>query len=585
MKNFFKLSLVLVMVSTLAVSCNSYEKMAKNASDITVVCTPEVLALNNGKVPVDLSIEVPANYFKKNFTLRITPVLAYMGGEFAAEPFYVQGTKVDNNYKVVDFSKKTVIEEQFSFDYEPEMLRSKLQLRIEVLRGSENVYEYFLLDPSTMAPITMVEMETLAADPTSQASMAILSKCGVDIADGVNTLQNDLSFGTMMQPLKNNYKRITTSVEKNAVKLNINNAEVEPWGNGISDISRITAYNAIDDRTSQKLYAQGYASPDGPESFNDQLSKARSEAAKGALNELLESYGVEIDAAAYGEDWDGFKELVENSNIEDKNIILQVLNLNESSAKREAEIKNLSEIFGELKTEILPELRRAKLTNEIEVVGKSDAEMLALVNEGRIVELEAEEALYICDNLSVTDEQEMDLMFYAARVLDDARAYNNLGILYSNAGKGAEAVAALKKAEQLACSNIRDVVSQNLTLANIAAGNITSTGYVNSNTTESKASYQAAHGDYVPLSKTSGYNAAVAHTQLGNYTAAKSALNGDKSSRADYLRAVIASKEGDIKTSATSLTAAIKANKYYAAKAENDVNLKNLFEAGYIYEE
>ena len=39
----------------------------------------------------------------------------------------------------------------------------------------------------------------------------------------------------------------------------------------------------------------------------------------------------DVDAAAYGEDWDGFKELVEKSDIKDKNLILQVLSLYNSS--------------------------------------------------------------------------------------------------------------------------------------------------------------------------------------------------------------------------------------------------------------
>lgn len=81
---------------------------------------------------------------------------------------------------------------------------------------------------------------------------------------------------------------------------------------------------------------KGYASPDGPVKFNDELSKARSETGKKTIGQLLEDAGLDIDAAAYGEDWEGFKELVEKSDIKDKNLILQVLSLYSNSAQREA---------------------------------------------------------------------------------------------------------------------------------------------------------------------------------------------------------------------------------------------------------
>ena len=76
-----------------------------------------------------------------------------------------------------------------------------------------------------------------------------------------------------------------------------------------------------------------------------------------------------IDAAAYGEDWDGFKELVEKSDIKDKNLILQVLSLYNSPAERETEIKNMSTVFNELKKDILPELRRSQIVNSTDLQG------------------------------------------------------------------------------------------------------------------------------------------------------------------------------------------------------------------------
>ena len=127
------------------------------------------------------------------------------------------------------------------------------------------------------------------------------------------------------------------------------------------------------DRATQNIAVKGYASPDGPVKFNDKLSKARSESGKKVVAKLLKDSGLDIDAAAYGEDWDGFKELVEQSNIKDKDLILQVLSLYNSPAERETEIKNMSTVFNELKKDILPQLRRSVIVNTIDLEGKTDA--------------------------------------------------------------------------------------------------------------------------------------------------------------------------------------------------------------------
>jgi hypothetical protein len=64
-------------------------------------------------------------------------------------------------------------------------------------------------------------------------------------------------------------------------------------------------------------------------------------------------------------------------------------------------------------------------------------------------------------------------------------------------------------------------------------------------------------------------------------TAAKKAIAADTSAKADYLRAVIASKEGDIETAKTQLKSAIAKDASLAEKAAKDVNLANLFAKGF----
>jgi hypothetical protein len=85
----------------------------------------------------------------------------------------------------------------------------------------------------------------------------------------------------------------------------------------------------------------------------------------------------------------------------------------------------------------------------------------------------------------------------------------------------------------------------------------------------------AAEGNYAAAqSQLEGYNAAIAATMNADYTAAKQFIAGDKSAQADYLRAVIATKQGDMATATAELKSAIAKEPAYAERAKKDVNLR-----------
>ncbi|MFI3248274.1 MAG: hypothetical protein R3Y39_03995 [Rikenellaceae bacterium] len=585
MKKLIKLSLMLAVVAVATTSCNCFKKMAKNSDQVSVACTPEVLALNNGEVPVELSIAFPAKYFNKKAIVRVTPVFVYETGESAAEPFILQGSKVKENYKVVDFTNGAVVTEKFSVAYTDAMRRSELHLRVEVVCKCEDCDAFVLVDPTTGKTITKDQQEVLASNPDSAEAAQILRTCGIKVADGVNTLQGDIDYGALMDEMDDNYKRVTTTVEKADIKYAINSSRVNTKevekAESTSEFKNIVATNLNNDRATQTLYANGYASPDGPETFNDKLSKARSESGYEVMEKLLSEYGLDIDKAAYGEDWDGFKELVMASDIEDKNLILQVLSLYDSSTQREAEIKNLSSVFAELKSDILPQLRRTQMMNKVDLQGKTDAEMLALVEAKRYADLNVEEIMHICNNLDVDNETKVALLDYASKKYDDARCYNNLAMVYTTMGETDKAATALKSA--ISSGAKADELSKNFALLNLAEGDVDAAKtYAAGADATTQSAIAAAQGDYTAATKAmDGYNAAIAYTQVGNYSAAKSALSSDDSAEAEYLSAVVASLEGDVKTAESKLESAISMDSSLAEKAASDVNLMNLFESGF----
>ncbi len=581
MKNSLRLLLVAAVAVLGFTGCNCFGKMAKNQQAVSITCTPDVLALNNGKVEADITVKFPAQYYNKKAVLKVTPVMVFADGEVEGVTKYFQGSAIKDNYTVVNAAGGEFTQ-HVEFPYDERMAQSELQLRIEVKCPSGKCKTFTLVNANTGALPTKAEAATLAAG--GQQANAIKRAFGLTIAKGVNTLQRELDYAAVMSNTANNYKNVTTVVTKADIMYAINSSSVSSKAANSEELKAFkqnVVETQANDRASQKLYVHGYASPDGPERLNDKLSSARSKSGHKTAEKLLKGTGMELDVASYGEDWEGFKELVAESDIEDKDIILQVLGRYDSSSQRESEIKNMSAVFTELKKEILPKLRRAQLVNSTDIKGKTNDEMAALINSGRLDELTNEELLYMAESVITDKEVKATILDYTAKKFNDARAYNNLGVVYAAMGDMSKALTAYEKAQQLGLNT--NEINSNLALANLANGNITKAQqYAAAADAKTKSLISAAQGNYSTAAATlSGYNAAIANTMNNDLTAAKKAISADASAKADYLRAVIASKEGDIATAKAQLQSAVAKDASLAVKAAKDVNLANLFASGF----
>ncbi len=571
MKNFLKVGIVMMLVVTLT-ACNCFKQMAKLQDAVSYTVTPEVLELNNGKVDAAITISFPVEYFNPKAVVKVTPVYVYKGGEVASAPAYVQGEKVMENYAVINEESGGQYTINASFDYTPEMRLGKLQLRAEV-KCDDGEFEYVNLNNGASA--TKSEVAVIEGSD-EQAKSALLNSFGIDVAVGINTLQEDLKFGEVMDELPSDYKRITTVVDKTNLLYTISSSQVTTKSQKGADLEAFKANvdnNLTNDRATQSIAVKGYASPDGPIKFNDKLSKARSESSKKVVAKLLKDSGLEIDAAAYGEDWEGFKELVEASNIKDKNLILQVLSLYNSPAERESEIKNLSAVFGELEEDVLPELRRSQIVNSTDIEGKSDVEIVTAFTEGDA--LTVEEYLYAAQELTNDAEGQVVVLKAAAKHYKDARVYNNLGVAQTKTGDVEGAARSFAKAADL---NSANAIVKNTLLGNLANGDVDEAKkYSSSADAEAVAALAAAQGDYKAASaELSGYNKAIALFMSGDYSAAKRAISSDDSADADYLRAVIAAKQGNGSEAKSQLASATSKDAELKKKAATDVNLVSI---------
>ena len=574
MKKVLKLSLLLAASALVFTSCNCFKKMAKHRDEINLTVNPEILALNNGKVAADITVTFPVKYFNPKAVVKVTPVMVFEGGEVAAAPAYLQGSKVTDNYTVIDKNNGGSYTLHAEFPYDERMAQSALQLRAEVKCGDK---EFTLINLNDGSAPTKEQAATLAGTDEA-AKTAIAREFGLTVAYGVNTLQKDLAYSDLMKPMANDYKRVTTTVDKTDMRYAINSSVVTKENQKNADLDAFKANvdnNLNNDRATQSIAVKGYASPDGPETLNDKLSAARSNTSLAVVQKLLKDSGLNIDASSYGEDWDGFKELVEKSNIQDKDMILQVLNLYSSASEREKEIKNMSDVFGELKTDVLPELRRSQIVNTTDLQGKTDDEIMAAFNNGETLS-SADEYLFAAQNLAKTPEEQLAILTAANKAYpNDARMLNNLGIAQSATGDNA---AALKSFEQASKLDNASEITNNLVMSNLANGNTDAAKqYAQAGDAQQNAALAAAQGDYKTAAQNlSGFDAAIAYVMDNNLPAAKNAIAQDTSAKADYLRAVIAAKEGDLTTGKAQLQSAIAKDPTLADRAAKDINLKAL---------
>ena len=414
--------LIFFAAAALTVACASPEKMAKMADNVKVTCNPAVLEVINGTIDPVVTVTYPKDYFNPKVILEVTPVIVYQGGEAAMAPLKYQGEKVKDNYKVVSSAGQTVTE-KLHFDYVEGMEKSQLELRARVIAGKKSINL-----------------------PTKK------------VADGANTTYMLVKRDGFVAFKKDNYQDVIVSTAEGQIKYRVNSADVrnsEIKGASVKEfLAALDAANANERATVKSTEIVAYASPEGAIKLNDKLSDNRSKSASKAWNKITKGHNAQDPTVkSIGEDWEGFQQLVNESNIEDKDLILRVLSMYSAPAVRENEIRNMSKVFTALKGEILPELRRARLIANVETINYTSEELLDLINSNETV-LD-EEALLRVATLVKDNAQKEKIYDKAYERFGSQRAKYNLAALYLSEGKDAKAESVLRELD----ANDADVIN------------------------------------------------------------------------------------------------------------------------------
>ena len=535
------LPLLMAMVVALFSSC---KKMGELSADYFTV-TPQVLEAVAGKVPVTINGKFPEKYFKKKAVVEVTPVLRWEGGEAKGEPMTFQGEKVEGNDQTISYKMGGSYTMKTTFDYVPEMAKSELYLEFAAKVGKKEV-----TIPAVKIADGVISTSELVNNTLNNANTAL----GEDAFQRVIKEKHEANIMFLIQQAN-----IRSSELKKAEAFNDEVANVNGSSNKKIDNIEISAY----------------ASPDGGVKLNTTLAENREDNTAKLIEKNLKKAEVEaaVNSKYTAQDWEGFQELVSKSNIQDKELILRVLSMYQDPAQREQEIKNLSSVYQTLAEEILPQLRRSRLTLNYEIIGKSDEELSQLASSNPS-QLTLEELLYAA---TLTDDAAKQEAIYAQ---------DNLGKLAYQAGNFDKAESYLKKAE-----SIKSAPEVNLNLGLVALkkgdtaaaevyfGKAAGTKELN----QSLGNLYIIQGQYEKAVNSFGdaktNSAALAQILAKDYNKAKNTLDNVEHPDAytDYLKAVLGARTNNSDLVIRSLKSAVAKDASLGKKAATDLEFVKFF--------
>lgn len=519
---------------------------------------PDPLELVGQRVPGTVTAHIPSKFFVKNAEVTVTPYLTFGGQEVASQSYRFQGEKVRGNNPVISYENGGTVTIPVVFNYQPDMNKSELELAFNVVQGNK---QYVL--PRVKVANGVVATAALADAATVNAAIA---------PDVFQRIINEKYAADIRFLINQSNLRQSELTSDEVINLN----------------KEIVDANAAPDRQIEEINISSYASPEGALDLNTRLAENREKVTTDYLRKQLSKDKItdfgELTAQFTAEDWEGFQKLVAASDIADKELILNVLSRFKDPEEREQQIRNLSSIFDQLADQILPQLRKSRITASINIIGKSDEEIMDAYknNPGS---LSVDELLYAA---TLTDEPAKKADIYKTTTSlypNDYRAFNDLGMVqyangeYDSAKSNFAAAARLNPSAAEPQMNLglialqsKDYRQANQKLGNAAGleelGDALGTYYIM--TGDNNAAVKA-------FGNTKSNNAALAQILTKDYSKAKSTLAGITNPDATtyYLLAILGARTNNDQMITTNLRQAAKLDRKMIDRAKNDLEFSN----------
>lgn len=574
MKKLLFKSIALTVLSVVVAACNPLKKMEKRYPEVQkgFSLKPEPLILKGDSVEFSVDAKIPANYFHKKVFVDFTPQIIYPADGGSSKDQKVKtlrGEATDGEGEKIEFAKGGSFSEKYKFPYEKQM------------------------------ETTAVKMKALGKFKTKSKEFT------KDTVIGQGTIITQLLVKGDDRPIlaKDNFVKTVPVSYTAEINYLINSSAVQPKELADADMKELL--NALRKADSAGITITGvsvsaYASPDGELTLNENLANDRAKSGANAVRDIFKNLSAaeaskknkklaaKLDAiakntamfstAGKGEDWDGFKKLMQASTIKDKDLIIRILEMYSDPQKREQEIKNLAKTYLEVADKILPKLRRAQITVNGEKKSRSD-EQIKLTFTTAADSLSVEELLY---GATFTNDVNEKIKWYQQAVKmypNDWRTHNNLAYCYLLQNKLSEAKAELEKA-----GTTEAIVSNNMGVVQKLMGNrakaeelynaATSAGSdVNYNLGIIKIQKGEWESAVANFGESKTFNAALAQLLVGNLDAALNTIDASEdknSAEGYYLKAIIGARKKNAEMLVNNLKSAISKNASYKEKAKKD---------------
>ena len=537
--------------------------MEKEIEAMGLEASPEPLILRGDQVELEVTGRFPAKYFGKKVSVEATPVLTWEGGSASFESEGFQGEDAAGNFTVVPFESGKSFSYSSSVPFDPAMEdAAELAVVISGTQGNKS---------ATFAPFV--------------------------VGAGVITTPLWVQADDQFIPVEDNFQRVITYTEEVTVNYSVNSSTVRSGELRDADWKALKELIQLsvdtDSVTITGARIEAYASPEGEITLNEDLASDRANSAAASMTREMKRKKLTADEAFYdlvpkGEDWQGFKSLMQASDIEDKNLILRVLEMYSDKNKREEEIRNIAKTYKSIEKEILPALRRSQVVVSYDVEGYTDEELMDYCMS-MPDSLTADELLYAATLFSDLNDK-LTIYQSAARVhADDFRGYNNAGWCLAQMGRMNQAGEVFQQALQLernktVVNNVAALMRQNgdidgaMKLLNEAAGAGPEVGYNKGIILIQKGDYASAISN---MGRVSSVNVALAKMLNGDAAGAKTALENadDDSAVASYVMAVACARLNDSAGVKKHLGEALAKDPNLRQKAEKDLEFRDMRDA------
>ena len=535
-----------LLIALTSMSSCGLENMIRKYKTANFITTPATLQTHGGKVALSLDATFAEKYFDRKATIDFTPVLVYNGGEATFKTITVQGENATGGEATIFYATGGSFKYQDAISYTDDMMNATLELRAAAkLKDKEKVLGPINIGTGVIATSTRVQnTEDLANKNHGYQSETILQETAtiyflVNQANIRTTEKSNESIKALKTFAKNGYK--THSIE-----------------------------------------IISYASPEGTININTDVSDERMESTVSYTKDLLHSLKVDgaknkdlYTESSVGEDWKGFENVVNNSDIKDKKRINNIVNSISDVNVREQQIRDLAEIYDAIENNVLPQLRKATIIVRSYEPKKTNEEIAAL-STTTPEKLNVNELLFAA-TLTSNEKAQTTIYNKAVELHNDWRGYNNIACLHLAKENLSEALTNLEKAEALGGSNSDILTNKGIIAARKGDLATAQKLFDKANTSENnQAILDIKQGEYAKAARFfkngKSHNAALAQLMNGE----NNANCNEATAACHYLNAIAAARTANNDAAIINLTKAINANASYKTEAVKDLEFVNL---------